>query len=109
MNSFFLKVCSINFHEQKETKKVTIKYRNIFFGSLNSGKKIKIGKCHKYKLYEILPIPTKLKLEKIFIRKLFFWIVKMNVEAAITGIREKKPGKIEFSLKIKNEINITII
>ena len=54
-------------------------------------------------------ISTKLKLEKIFIRKLFFWIVRINAEVDITGIREKKPGKIELSLKIKNEINITII
>ena len=54
-------------------------------------------------------MPTKLKLEKIFNKKIFFWIVKINAAVAITGIREKKPGNVEFLLKIKKEIKINII
>ena len=54
-------------------------------------------------------MPTRLKLEKIFNKKLFFWIVKINIAVASTGIREKKPGNVEFLLKIKNEIKIITI
>ena len=54
-------------------------------------------------------MPTKLKLEKIFNKKIFFWIVKINTAVASTGIREKKPGNVEFLLKIKNEIKINTI
>ena len=82
----------------------------IFNNTLFSSKPIilakeNIGKCHKYKEYEIKPIPTNILLDNNFINKFLLLPIEIMTQVAITGNKVINEGCFVFSSKNINEKN----